>query len=218
MMKTTVKIKLKGVCEFVVLVGPMALVTARKRSLRRLCFYRCLSVHRRGCAWLLGGIHGCQGVCMVAGGVCMVARGRVWLPGGVHGCQGCAWLPGGMHGCQRACMAKGVHGKGGGMCSEGGHVWQRGAYVAKGRHAWWRWGHAWDTTRYGDTINERAVRILLECILVFYNQCRPLRLRTSIWELYILSNTNFFLRRWLSSNNTSRMTSYLNHSLISVCI
>ena len=27
-------------------------------------------------------------------------------------------------------------------------------------------GHAWDTTRYGDTINERAVRILLECILV----------------------------------------------------
>ena len=27
-------------------------------------------------------------------------------------------------------------------------------------------GHVWDTTRYGDTINERAVRILLECILV----------------------------------------------------
>ena len=27
-------------------------------------------------------------------------------------------------------------------------------------------GRAWDTTRYGDTINERAVRILLECILV----------------------------------------------------
>ena len=27
-------------------------------------------------------------------------------------------------------------------------------------------GHAWDTTRYGDMINERAVRILLECILV----------------------------------------------------
>ena len=28
------------------------------------------------------------------------------------------------------------------------------------------WGCAWDMTRYGDTINERAVRILLECILV----------------------------------------------------
>ena len=28
-------------------------------------------------------------------------------------------------------------------------------------------GCVWDTTRYGDTINERAVRILLEsCILV----------------------------------------------------
>ena len=27
-------------------------------------------------------------------------------------------------------------------------------------------GRAWDTTRYGDTINERVVRILLECILV----------------------------------------------------
>ena len=29
-------------------------------------------------------------------------------------------------------------------------------------------GHAWDTTRYRDTVNERAVRILLECILVFF--------------------------------------------------
>ena len=27
-------------------------------------------------------------------------------------------------------------------------------------------GHAWDTMRYGDTVNARAVRILLECILV----------------------------------------------------
>ena len=45
-------------------------VTARKRSLRRLCFYRCLSVHKGTC---------------VAGGVCMVV-------GDVHGC-------GGMHGC-----------------------------------------------------------------------------------------------------------------------
>ena len=36
------------------------IVTARKRSLRRLCFYRCLSVHR-------GAIHGCGGACVVAG-------------------------------------------------------------------------------------------------------------------------------------------------------
>ena len=27
-------------------------------------------------------------------------------------------------------------------------------------------GCAWDKTRYGDTVNERAVCILLECILV----------------------------------------------------
>ena len=64
-------------------------VTARKRSLRRLCFYRCLSFcPQGGCVWLLGG-------------ACMVARGHVWLlPGGVHGCS---W--GGMHGCS-----------GGGVC------------------------------------------------------------------------------------------------------
>ena len=54
---------------------------------------------------------------------------------------------------------------GGGMrgCSGGGGgVWLlgEGGVVAWG-------GHAWDTTRYGDTVNERAVRILLECILVY---------------------------------------------------
>ena len=27
-------------------------------------------------------------------------------------------------------------------------------------------GRAWDMTRYGDPVNERAVRILMECILV----------------------------------------------------
>ena len=50
-----------------------------------------------------------------------------------------------------------MYGKG--VCGEGGHVWQRGACMAKG-------GHAWDTMRYRDTINEQAVGILLECILV----------------------------------------------------
>ena len=74
--------------------------TARKRSLRRLCFYRCLSVHRWACV---------VGACM--------AGGRVW---------------------QGACMT------GEGRCVVGG---MRGI----------RW----------DTVNERAVRILLECILVY---------------------------------------------------
>ena len=41
-----------------------------------------------GCAWLLGGVHGCWGVCVVAGGACMVARGHAWLLGGVRGCGG----------------------------------------------------------------------------------------------------------------------------------
>ena len=51
--------------------------------------------------------------------------------------RGRVWLlGGGMHGCSRG----GVYG-----CSGGG---------------------AWDTTRYGDAVNERAVRILLESILV----------------------------------------------------
>ena len=99
------------------------LVTARKRSLRRLCFYRCLSfcpwgggghawllrggMHGcsgRGRAWLLwGGVHGCLGVCMVAGGACVVA------PRGVA----CVVARGGgMRGCSGACVV-----------ALGGHVW-----------------------------------------------------------------------------------------------
>ena len=59
--------------------------------------------------------------------------------GGVRGCSqgGCAWFfQGCMHGCS------------GGVC---------GCSVE---------GCAWDTTRYEDTVNERAVPILLEYILV----------------------------------------------------
>ena len=101
------------------------MITARKRSLRRLCFYRCLSVHRgRGHAWLLPGgcivaleggcvvapgghawllwggvVHGCsEGACVVAPGGCMVAPGgHAWLLlGGMHVCS-----QGGMCGCSR---------------------------------------------------------------------------------------------------------------------
>ena len=58
----------------------------------------------------------------------------------------CVVAPGGVPGCS-----------GGGM---------RGCSGGVGC-AWLLWGgHVWDITRYGDTINERAVRILLECILV----------------------------------------------------
>ena len=121
----------------------------------------------RGCS-LEGGMHGCSrggmrgcswGACMVApGGVCMVAPG-----GGMHGCSGgtcmvawgvCMVAPGG------PCMVA----LGGAWLLLGGHAWLlRGACVVAPRRGGW---HAWDMTRYGDTINERAVRILLECILV----------------------------------------------------
>ena len=99
----------------------------------------------------------CEGY--VFTGVCLSTGGPVWLlPGGAYmvAMGGCAWLlwrgacvvapGGGMHGCSRGvCM----------VAPGGGGVW----LLRVG-------GHASDTTRYGDTINERAVRILLECILV----------------------------------------------------
>ena len=74
------------------------IVTAHKRSLRRLCFYRCLSVHtggKRGCS---GGVRGCS-------------WGHAWLLRG----RGQAWL-----------LARGMHGCfGGGACvvALGGHRW-----------------------------------------------------------------------------------------------
>ena len=85
---------------------------------------------------------------MVAGGgSCMVAGGHAWL------CGVCI-IVGGVHGC-RGCMVA------------GGHVWLWG-----GRHAWLRGACvvAGDGGVHGirrDMVNERAVRILLECILVY---------------------------------------------------
>ena len=89
-------------------------------------------------AWLLPGGHAWL---LRGGGACVVAPGgHVWL------------LQGAMHGCS------------GGVCmvAPGGCAWllQGGMRGCSGG------GHAWDTMTYGDTVNERAVRILLECILV----------------------------------------------------
>ena len=76
------------------------------------------------------------------GGTC-VAGGHAWQAGGMHGRGHVCW--GGMH--DRGCVWQGgMHG--------GGPVWQ-GACVAGG-------GHAWQERRP----LQRAVRILLECILV----------------------------------------------------
>ena len=56
-------------------------------------------------------------------------------------------------------MARGscVTGKWGGTCVAGGHAWH-GGRASQGEE------RAWQIPR--DTVNERAVRILLECILV----------------------------------------------------
>ena len=97
-----------------------------------------------GHVWLLLGGGACVdawGACMVALGGCMVAPGGVVCGCSVGGMCGCSRV--GMCGCFGGCMVAL-----GGMCG-----------CSQG-------GHAWDTTRYGDTVNEWAVRILLECILV----------------------------------------------------
>ena len=65
---------------------------------------------------------------------------------------------------------------GGGVCvvAPGGDVWLLlggACVVAPGGGGGCAWllgggGHAWDMTTHRDTVNERAVRILLECILI----------------------------------------------------
>ena len=52
-------------------IGIARIFTARKQSLRRLCFHRCVSVHK-------GGVRG-------GGKACMVGSGGVCGRGGVHG-------------------------------------------------------------------------------------------------------------------------------------
>ena len=119
-----------------------------------------------GCAWLL------WGACVVAPGghawllwrACMVALGggHTWfLPGGVHGfcwgacmvfARGCAWFLLGGHA----------------WFFPGGHAWffPGGMHGFSGGHAWFFLGGGGVHRIWRDTVNERAVRILLECILV----------------------------------------------------
>ena len=101
-------------------------------------------------------MRGCRGSCMVArghawllgGGHAWLAEGHAWLQGKCVVSRGCVWLPGGMCGCQGVCMVVGgMHGCRGACMVVGG-----------GMHRIRQ-----------DTVNERAVRILLECILVHNN-------------------------------------------------
>ena len=105
--------------------------------------------HSGGHAWFyLGGMHRfIQGGMhrFIWGGACMVLLGV------------CGFIQGGMHGfIQGVCMVL-----------FGGHTW---FYL--GGHAWfYLGGHAWFFQFFRiqwDTVNERAVRILLECILVLW--------------------------------------------------
>ena len=133
-----------------------SIITARKRSFTGVCLSTGAYMAGRR-AW--------QGVCMAGGGM--------------HG-RGCAWQ-GGMHG-RGACVAGGqsrmdcMHGRVvcvvGGMCGRG-HAWQWMVCMAgcvHGRGCLWqrRSVHGTHTPLQilRNTVNERAVRILLECILV----------------------------------------------------
>ena len=69
------------------------IITARKRSLRRLCFYRCLSVHMGGACVVLF-----RGACVV-----LFGGGHVWFYWGGGGVCGFIWgahvvFLGGVHG------------------------------------------------------------------------------------------------------------------------
>ena len=152
----------------------MGFITARKRSFRRLCFYRCLSVHTGGaCVVALGGgMRGCSGGVWFFRGACMVARGAcVVFSWGMCGCSPggqCVWFfSGGMRG-----FFWGVHGffRGHAWFFPGGCAWFfRGVvggvcvFFGAGTHGFFR-GGVHRIRR--DTVNERVVCILLECILV----------------------------------------------------
>ena len=80
----------RKLCKYDIMLSELPIFTARKRSLRRLCFYRCLSVHTGGmrgfiwgaCVVLFGGY-----AWFYLGGVCGFIRGAcvVLFGGGVHG-------------------------------------------------------------------------------------------------------------------------------------
>ena len=133
--------------------------------------------------------------------------------GGMRGCWGgvgeggYAWLlPGGMCGCSRGDM----HG-----CSGGVWLLQGGAWLLLGGvHGFWRGvGHAWFFWGGGmhcfyrgcvrsigrDTVNERAVRILLECILVNF-----FIMTAEFWICFLLINYCGFNTGMISCTTKSR--------------
>ena len=96
----------------------------------------------RACMAAVGGACVVVGVCMVVGGMhdwgaCMVVGGGAWLQGG-HAWRGVCMAgghawPGGIHGERGACVARGREG----MCGEGGCM-VNGGMCGRGGHAWQR--------------------------------------------------------------------------------
>ena len=96
-----------------------------------------------------------------------------------------------MCGCRGACMvAGGMHGCGGwGACMvAGGHAWQWRGVCGCGGHAWLQGGMRGIRQ---DTVNERVVPILLECILVlksFYSMQRWGQCFQSVFFVVLVMN------------------------------
>ena len=155
----------------------MTIITARKRSLRRLCFYRCLSVHRGRCVWLWG-------ACMVAEGGMHGCRGRALLWGCVHGCRGACVVVG-------VCVVPGVCVVVGGMRGCVGMHGCRRLCVVVGGCAWLWWvcgcrGCAWLL----------GVCVVAGGVCMAYNEIRSMsRWYASYWNafLYTMSTMDFFL-------------------------
>ena len=134
-----------------------------------------------GHAWLLGGMHGCQGACMVARcmcgcqGACMVAGEHVWLPGGVCGCWGAcvvvrghAWLPGVCVWLPGLCMVAGRCASlpEGACVIAGGHPWlPEGGVHGCQRGACIQYDEIWSMSRwYTSYWNASLSLIALHCL------------------------------------------------------
>ena len=138
------------------------LFTARKRSLRRLCFYRCLSVHRGGCP--------SKGGFSIRGG--SPSKGGFSIQGGFS-IRGGSPSGGILH--PRGVLHPGGSPSGGVLHPRGGSPSKGGFSIQGGVLHLGRVHHPRGVLHPGGflhpggvlhPVNVRAVRILLECILV----------------------------------------------------
>ena len=95
------------------------------------------------------------------------------------------------------CPQGGVHG--------GGCAWQGACVACTPPPA--------DTTRYGDTVNERAVRILLECILVKVMLTQGFKISSSeLVTSHIENHNKLYTRKFRVSNLKGLLETFLLHS------